>query len=136
MRVVDITHLQQPADVLHFRAQGCQAEVSGETRYLDLSQVGNLVWIFLLLLLLFVLLFLKSPVPGDTVWSKKTPNKQQNKQTCVHPVCSGPEITVKLAPSLLLSISLHVTHSALILRAQPSLLTKSKFSTQLWDQQR
>lgn len=86
MRVVDIAHLQQPADVLHFRAQGCQAEVSGETRYLDLSQVGNLVWIFLLLLLLFVLLFLKSPVPGDTVWSKKTPNKQQNKQP-VYTLC-------------------------------------------------
>lgn len=76
MKVADITHLQQPADVLHFRTQGCQAEVSGETRYLDFSQVGNLVWIFLLLLLLlFVLLFLKSPVPGNTVWSKKNPNK-------------------------------------------------------------
>ena len=62
MKVIDIAHLQQLADMLHFRTQGCQTDVSGETRYLDFAQVGSLVWIFLLLLLLFVLLFLRSPV--------------------------------------------------------------------------
>lgn len=58
MKVVAVAHLQQLADVLPFGTQGCQTEVSGETRYLDFSQVGNLVWIFVVVV---CFTFLKKP---------------------------------------------------------------------------